>query len=321
MTRSGGGAATILDVARAAGVSRTTVSRVLNDPHHVSPDTLKRVRDAADALQYSPSGAARGLRGGRTGLVALLVGDIAQPFHGALAKAVVAAAENRGLGVVLHDLGHRTDRLESILRKLPRQQVDGVVIATADSLANGPVVAAVEDCLRHGTAVVTGVEQLDVPGVVSLRSGHDTGARLAAEALAAEGFDRPALLLGDRTGPFARQLAAGAPAADVLETGYDFDGAARATRDLPAHVDSLLVATLPMALGASAGLADAGRELPVVVCEDVPLAAQLRPAFTTSAITPESTGEEMIRLLDATVRGEPVTPTRLTARLVRRDTF
>lgn len=313
--------ATILDVARLAKVSRTTVSRVLNEPDRVTSATLKRVRDAADALNYSPNSFARSLRSGRTGVVALLVGDISQPFHGSLAQAVAAAAEEHGFGVMLYDLGHSAARLESVLRRLPRQGVDGVIIATADDISTASISDAVDGCLAQGIAVVTGVEQFAVDGATSVRTDHSEGSRLAIEALTLAGSASPAILLGDRNGPIGRQLVSGAIGATVIDVGYTFDDAALAVRTLSPEHDSLVVATLPMALGTMSALALMGRSLPVVVCEEVPFAAQVTPAFTTSAVPPDETGKEMVRLVNAEINGIPVEPRLLHAELTRRETF
>ncbi|WP_167133323.1 LacI family DNA-binding transcriptional regulator [Paramicrobacterium chengjingii] len=313
--------ATILDVARRAGVSRTTVSRVLNEPDRVSKDTLQRVQDAATALNYSPNSFARSLRSGRTGVIALLVGDISQPFHGSLAQAVVEAAEERGFGVMLYDLGHSTARLEDVLRKLPRQGVDGMIIATADDVSTSSISDAVRECIAQGIAIVTGVEQFEVDGITSVRTDHREGARLAMEALASEGLTRPAILLGDRNGPIGKQLVAGAQGATVHEVGYTFDDAAAAVKILANDHDSLIVATLPMALGAMSALTRAGRSVPVVVCEEVPFAAQVTPAFSTSAVPPDETGREMVRLVDAVINSIPLEPRALHASLTRRESF
>lgn len=319
MSTKGEATATILDVARRAGVSRTTVSRVLNEPDRVSPDTLERVRAAVAELKYAPNTVARGLRSGRTGLVALLVGDISQPFHGALAQAVAAAAEERGLGVILYDLGHSRSRLQDVLNKLPGQGVDGIIIATADDISAPEIRAALAHCLESHIAVVTGMELFDDDAVAAVNFDPAAGSRLAVEALAAAGKHAPALLVGDAASPLARHLARGAPTAHLLEAGYSFEGAGRVARELPREVDSVIAATLPMAIGVWNALADEGRELPLILCEDTPLAAHVRPSFTTVAIAPETLGAEMVRLVTRRAREEPAPA--LQPQLVRRETF
>lgn len=312
--------ATILDVARQAGVSRTTVSRVLNEPDRVSQGTLKRVQDATEALRYSPNSVARGLRSGRTGVIALLVGDVAQPFHGRLAQSVATAAEEVGLGVMLYDLGHSAARLETVLGKLPRQGVDGVIIATADDISTDSISDSIRECRAQGIVMVTGVEQ-SVEGVTSVRSDLRGVSQLAVQALTDEGVRHPALLLGDRNGAIGRQLAEGASGAMVVEVGYTFEDVAEAVGSLDHEYDALVVATLPMALGARASLMKADRHLPIVLCEEVPFAAQVTPAFTTVGIHPDESGREMVRLVDAQIGERDIERKLLTAVLTRRDSF
>ncbi|HEY5222041.1 MAG TPA: LacI family DNA-binding transcriptional regulator [Microbacteriaceae bacterium] len=321
MRNTAASAPTILDVARRAGVSRTTVSRVLNEPDRVSPAILKRVKEATDALHYAPNSIARGLRSGRTGMIALLVGDIAQPFHGSLAQAVAGAAERRGMGVVLYDLAHSTSRLEDVLRKLLRQGVDGIILATADDISTDPVKATISELVAQGLPIVTGVEQAGVEGVATVLTDHSHSARIAIEALRQAGSTSPALLVADVNSPLARQLIIGARGATVIVAGYTFEAAADAVLALNTDVDALIVATIPMALGAMSALATQNRKMPVVVCEEVPLAHQVTPSFTTSAVATQATGEEMVRLVATEIGHTPIEPTQLTAQLIRRETF
>lgn len=81
----------------------------------------------------------------------------------------------------------------------------------------------------------------------------------------------------------------------------------------------MIAATLPMAIGAWNALAEEGRELPLILCEDTPLAAHVRPSFTTVAIAPETLGVEMVRLVSRPARTEPAP--MLEPQLVRRETF
>jgi len=318
VSRGEGPAATILDVARRAGVSRTTVSRVLNEPELVTADTLKRVQDAAAALNFTPNRAARGLRSGRSGVIALLVGDIAQPFHGALAQAVAAAADRHGLAVMLYDLAHSETRLEVTLDRLSQQGVDAILIATADRIATPPVEEVVGRCIGRGIPVITGTKQFAASGVVAVDNDFAQCTRLAVDLLTRSGALHPVLLLGDSRGGVGSALHDGAAELDVLVTGYDIDAAAEAVRSLDAEVDALIVQNLPLALGAIAAMRDAGRELPVVLCEDVPLAAHMTPAFTTAAVSPARTGEELVRLAAAAIRGEVPRPEHLQPQLVVR---
>jgi len=168
--------------------------------------------------------------------------------------------------------------------------------------------------------MVTGVEQ-SVEGVTSVRSDLRGVSQLAVQALTDEGVRHPALLLGDRNGAIGRQLAEGASGAMVVEVGYTFEDVAEAVGSLDHEYDALVVATLPMALGARASLMKADRHLPIVLCEEVPFAAQVTPAFTTVGIHPDESGREMVRLVDAQIGERDIERKLLTAVLTRRDSF
>ncbi|WP_264158700.1 LacI family DNA-binding transcriptional regulator [Cellulomonas iranensis] len=116
------------DVAQLAGVSNKTVSNVVNDHPHVSPETRARVQRAIDELGYRPNLSARGLRSGRTGVIGLAVPQLRQPYFAELADAVIAAAERRGLSVIIGQAGadraHETAVLANGLR-----QTDGLLFS------------------------------------------------------------------------------------------------------------------------------------------------------------------------------------------------
>jgi DNA-binding LacI/PurR family transcriptional regulator len=121
---------TVHDVARLSGVSIATVSRTLREPQVVSAETRERVQAAIDALGYRPNRAARSLRRGRTGVVALVVPDIENPYFAALTKGAQAAARAQGYGLVVVDTAEQADVEAEELTAL-RSQVDGVILASS----------------------------------------------------------------------------------------------------------------------------------------------------------------------------------------------
>ena len=295
------------------------MSRVYNEPENVSSETLERVRAAAAELQYAPSSLARSLRSGRSGMIALLVGDIAQPFHGALAQAVADAARRRGLRLMLFDLGHSPVQLAAVLRDLPRQAVDGAIIATADDIDVPEVGAAIRECSDARVSVVLGVPSAraqESAGAVDV--DHAAGVGMALAALADRGSSRPVVLLGSPDGPLTQRMALGIGSARALSTAFDFESARAAVRGL-ADVDGVVAATTPMALGALAAFAETGRVVPVVVCEEVPLASQVTPALSTAAVDPRDIAHEMLRILTEDLDGRHPQPRPLRPQLIRRD--
>lgn len=122
----------LASVAARAGVSIATVSRVLNGvTNRASAETVQRVREAAEALDYAPSRAGRALRQGRSGLVVLLVPNIANPAMAALAAGCEAALRQDGLTLVLCDTGDQASLQDEHLRTARALRAEVIVLAGA----------------------------------------------------------------------------------------------------------------------------------------------------------------------------------------------
>ncbi|MFM7290154.1 MAG: LacI family DNA-binding transcriptional regulator [Planctomycetia bacterium] len=124
-------AGSLKEVARRAGTSMPTASRVLNglgDRYRISRATQDRVREAAAALRFSPNLVAKGLRLGSTRSIGLVVPDIANPFFAAIARAVSAVAHARGYSVLLGDTDDDVTREIELLAGLLDRQPDGLVV-------------------------------------------------------------------------------------------------------------------------------------------------------------------------------------------------
>jgi len=119
---------TMRDVAQLAGVSVKTVSNVVNDHPYVRPATRARVTQAISELGYRPHLPARGLRSGRSGLIGLAVPELRLDYFAELADEVITAAEARGLGVIIGQLGGDRDREISVVAEGLRQ-TDGLLFS------------------------------------------------------------------------------------------------------------------------------------------------------------------------------------------------
>jgi len=125
-------AVTLRDVAAHAGVSPRTVSNVVNNFHHVSPEMRAKVQAALDELGYEPNLLARSLRQGRTGIINLLLPKIAAPYFGELAHEVVEHARQLGFTVLIDETGGQRDRELALLDEASRSRwVDGVLLSPA----------------------------------------------------------------------------------------------------------------------------------------------------------------------------------------------
>jgi LacI family transcriptional regulator len=132
------------DVAKLAGVSVATVSYVLNNgPRQVRPETRAKVLEAVETLGYRPSAVARSLRTNKTFTVGLIVTDILNPFHSAVAKAVEEAARDVGYTLVLCNSDEDDEQELTYLRVLESKRVDGIIL-----VPTGGNVSYLQDMIR-----------------------------------------------------------------------------------------------------------------------------------------------------------------------------
>lgn len=121
---------TIKEVARRAGVSPKTVSDVINGTSPVTPPTRARVEEAITTLDYVPNLSARGLRNGRSGLIALALPDLSTWYSGELAHYFVEAAARRGLGVQIEETGISGERERQLVSRARAHLIDGLILNT-----------------------------------------------------------------------------------------------------------------------------------------------------------------------------------------------
>jgi DNA-binding LacI/PurR family transcriptional regulator len=121
--------ASLKDVARRAGVSVRTVSNVVNDFPWVAPETRARVQRAIDELQYRPNAAARQLRGGRSGLIGLIIPEIASPYFGEVAALLTRGAEERSWTLLVDQTDGDPERERRLLDGVRGHVVDGLIVS------------------------------------------------------------------------------------------------------------------------------------------------------------------------------------------------
>ena len=121
---------TIIDVAKKAGVSKSTVSLVLNGSSSVNKNTAQKVWEAVEALNYVPNRAARSLKSGRSNIIGLVVSDITNPFYSELVRAVAVAARENSFDVVTFDLYENPELLLTHLVRLREYKIEGFLLFT-----------------------------------------------------------------------------------------------------------------------------------------------------------------------------------------------
>lgn len=153
---------TIEDVAKLAGLSRTTVSRVLNDHPYVSVEKKKLVQQAMEHLGYVPNSAARSLRNQKTGIIAVLIPKISTPFFSQLIEVLEMAASTKGYQLIICQTQFSKQKELSYLNLLKTKQVDGVIMTSLQN--EWPVV---QTYLNYGPIVLCNdvIEQAEIPMV------------------------------------------------------------------------------------------------------------------------------------------------------------
>lgn len=177
--------ANLKDVAQAAGVSVTTVSRFLNGSLDLPDRTRTAVEGAILALNYLPNLHARRLSRGRSDTIGLVIPDIATPFFATLVAAVEAEADRRGLGLTLHATLNRRERELSYLQAVRRNQVDGLIFVT-----NHPDDSSLAAAINASSRVVILDEDVAGTSVPKLFCDNDQGGYLAGRHLAEAGHRR-----------------------------------------------------------------------------------------------------------------------------------
>jgi LacI family transcriptional regulator len=122
----------IVTVARKAGVSTATVSRVINGTRRVSEPIATRVRAAIEELNYIPNNHARSLRSGRSNLIGILISDVRNPFFPDVIEHFEALATQQGFDVIFANTGYNEQRLMNNLRRLLDRGVDGIAVLTSE---------------------------------------------------------------------------------------------------------------------------------------------------------------------------------------------
>jgi DNA-binding LacI/PurR family transcriptional regulator len=308
------GTATLDEVAVLAGVSRATVSRVINDSPRVSPEARQAVQAAVDALRYVPNRMARSLVTRRTDTIALVLSEsntqvFSDPFFASIVRGLSARLADTDLNLVLLAARDRREQ-EKIGRYVRQGHVDGVILMSlhADDLLPGILAGS------HVPLVLSG-RPLDDRPVCYVDADNVGGAGSAAEHLLALGRRRIATITGpmdmvagrDRFAGFRAALeAAGSPVDAELVAEGDFSeaGGLRAMTALlqrAPDIDAVFAASDVMAAGALRALRTAGRSVPddvaVVGFDDAAIAQSCDPPLTTVAQPLEEMATLMVDLL------------------------
>jgi len=305
---------TIRDVAKHAGVSPITVSRVINNDNYVSAETRRRVEEAIAELDYIPNALGPSLRSKRTGTLALVLSDITNPFWTTVARGVEDTANKRGYHIIMGNTDESPAKQEEYLIFLLKKQVDGFLLVPASSRSM--------DTLRkrHVPFVVLDRRIPDAQ-LDTVRGDSEGGAYELTRHLLELGHERIAVISGpqhvstasDRVDGYLRALEEAGLAGQ--QQVYWGEYTQQSGSDLVKH--ALLAKPRPtaifatnnfIAIGVMRALREAGLRVPedmsVVAFDDLPMAITIDPFFTVADQPAYEMGQQATELLLSRLAGD-----------------
>jgi LacI family transcriptional regulator len=295
----GQGHSTIYEVAQHASVSVATVSRLLNGSGYVGAKSRERIRAAIADLGYEPNMLARSLVTKQSGMLALLLTDIENPFSAQIARGVQDVAQAAGYVPIICNINDDARSEMETVRLLRRRRIDGIILTPSQGEWQQEVTQGLYDLCERGLAVVCIGRHLVHPRADEVSTDTTHGAMAAVAHLTALGHRRVGIIsgrigrgvaLGRLTGYRAGLAAAGIAedAALIREGDLDEESGrreARALLDLADPSTAIFCINDRMAFGALAALVELGLRAPedvsLVGFDDVPLAALVAPPLTT----------------------------------------
>lgn len=295
-------AVTIHEVAKAARVSVSTVSRAFGSPDVVNAETRRRVLAAAERLRYRPNRAARGLITGKTGNIGVIVPDLENPFFHGVLKGVQSRSREADQWVFLADSGEDPAIEHELVMQLSKQ-VDGILLCSSRMRT-----AQLEQAAAERPLVFLNRK---VPGSPSVLMDSAGGGRQIVDHLAELGHSGFAYLGGPRTSWSNRErrrglrTAAAREGLEMVELGpyaprFEAGGEAADTA-LERGVTAIVAYNDLMALGVLARFAERGVRVPddcsVSGFDDVPMSTMTTPSLTTVALPKAEAGRAAVDAL------------------------
>lgn len=308
---------TIHDVARKAGVSISTVSRVLNNSELVVPEKRKRVLDAIEELNYQPNGLARGLIHKRTQTIGALIPDVSNFFFAEVFRGMEDVAHTRGWNVIICNTDGDPKRMLNYIDVLREKRVDGIVFTSE------PVSKEYYDAmLRLSVPVVLAATQSDF-GIPAVKVHDEKASYDAVRFLIDQGHCHIRMIAGTQDDPIAGKPRvrgfysaleeAGLPVDEsfIYYGNYRLDsgkqGAAHLLRAHP-ETTALFAASDEMALGVYGYAYEQGLRIPddlsVMGFDNVRIAQMATPALTTAAQPLYEIGAESVNMLIDAINGK-----------------
>lgn len=305
---------TIYDVAKRAGVSAATVSKVLNGTGRISQETSQRILAAIDELRYRPSLIASALKKQQTFSVGLLVPDITNPFYAALARAVEDHALSHNYSVLMCSTDNTAEREERQLERFLRQQLDGLIVATSEAMRL-EFLATLRDSQIRVVFIDRVVPNIPYPVIAT---DHYRGSYLATRHLIDLGHRNIAIFLEPLTLHSSLERLRGFVTAleeqdlrfdntSMFSEGFGVESGYRLAQRLLAQYSeqrmptAIFAATDQLAIGALQHFHEKGIGVPeqisIIGYDDIQMAKMVSPPLTTVAQPIAEIGRQAFELL------------------------
>ncbi|MNJ41956.1 Catabolite control protein A [compost metagenome] len=295
----------IKDVAKHAGVSVATVSRVLNNSGYVGEDTRKKVEKTIKELNYKPNEVARSLFKKQSNTIGLIVPDIMNPFFPELARAVEDTAIKLGYNVILCNSDGDGEKEQNYLDVLQQQYVNGIIVSS-------------------NTLTATQIERLNIPvvsidrviskGLPTIVVENKKGAMIATRYLQSKGCSRIGHIRGNSTVVNAEERAEGYKEivgkepwfkeSFIVDGKYDMQSSIEATLELlnkHPEIDGIFAANDIMAIGAIKAVYQLGKKVPediaIIGFDGIGLSKATTPELTTVVQPIYEMGEKATTML------------------------
>src|SRR5665647_1561091 len=316
---------TIYDVAREAGVSMATVSRVVNNNPNVKPQTRKKVFEAIERLGYRPNAVARGLASKKTTTVGVVIPDISNAIFAEVARGIEDIANMYRYNIILCNADKKKEKEISVINTLLEKQVDGLLFM-GGTVTNVHLVAF----RSSSVPIVLCATTDDNNSIPAVDIDHEEAAFDAVNLLIQEGHRNIGMISGTLQDPangyarfqgYKRALKeANIPINDehIRVGNYRYESGVEAMKyfiDLTDKPTAIFAATDEMAIGAIHAIQDANLKVPedisVISVDNSRMASMVRPLLTTVAQPMYDIGAVSMRLLTKLMNKENVEITKI----------
>ena len=316
---------TILEVAKRANVSITTVSRVLNQSsHRVNDLTRAKVLKAIEELDYHPNALAQSLLKKRSMTIGIIIPDISNPYYAEIVRGIQDKADEEGYSVLIQNTDRKAERVTHSIHNFRERYTDGVIFA-GGAVLSSHLMSTMKNLASRAVAI--GRFELDIP---SVRVDNQDAAFMAVRHLVELGYRSIAFINGDVTvsSAMADRLHGFKHALSHFQCplhsgfirtgGLTIEGGYTQIKELlekQLPPEAIVLANDQMAFGAVKAIKEAGLRIPddiaLISFDNVPLCSYFEPSITSIAIPRYELGRGAMEMLFALITKQEIEQTRL----------